>query len=355
MSEAVVAADKMTTPEIHKSRKFQPPQIENTGLDKQQFLEHEDKDKLEQASSSEDLTSLHEAQENSDQEVQKDEAKDEPKADKNATANKILLAANVVSGAANLSAFIAEVLPALSSARSPLARLAEKGTKGFFIANGLINAIVRFKDKQILPLLGSVNQVVVGMFSPHNRAYLLKGPTVSLTQANNMINMITKKSDFKSWGENIKHLKNGVGKALEVLKQNPITAVQKSNSGYLGLLGSVLSTAGTLAWGVTGDEKLGTSIRDIGGGIIDCEQVMPYQWKNGRVNYGLSGALYLAGTAFDWLSKQAPQFEAPLRYLCFIFDSIGVLFQSVSENKGELSKNKQEVPDFKDTKPAATE
>lgn len=243
---------------------------------------------------------------------------------------------NIFSCICNGLAFVSEVLPFMKGLKPSAAKLANLGTNIFLTANSVINTVNRFKDRNLLSMMGYLNDLYVGLFVPHRKKYLSRGPSVGFSQMANVINNLNKKHKFASFTEHLEYVKAGFLKAMGNFR-NPIANLSKKDNAMSGFVGTILSIAGTILWKVTGSEKLGACVRDFGGGLLDIEQVMPYQWLAKRKLYISSGISYIIGTAFDLLSKFSPQLEPPLRYLCFIADCIGKDLQRQSEDRGEMS------------------
>lgn len=259
-----------------------------------------------------------------------------PKAKKSKGIGELSFYTNIISCIGNFLGFICTVIPFLKPYKPIAEKLANWGTNSFLITNASVNIYNRAKDHNYLSAAGYLNDLYVGLFVPHRDKYLSRGPSVGFSQFANVINNLNKKFKFSGPKEHWDYIKLGTQKAWNNII-NIRQAIKQEDNGIFGLIGAALSLLGTLVWKITGSEKLGALIRDGGGGSLDVEQVIPYQWAAKRYRYVSSGISYIIGTTLDVLSKFSPKLEPTLRYLCFIADCIGKDLQRQSEDLGEMS------------------
>lgn len=217
------------------------------------------------------------------------------------------------------------------------------GTKVFLILNGAINSLEYFSKKNLLGAFGHSLDIIVGSLSSHDHTYLDRGNAVGLyTYANTLCNM-NGKDKFSSYTEHFEHLKEGIKKSYSyVFSKDFFKNFQDANKGMFGILSAVLCNVGSLIWHFTGNEKLGTILRDGGGFLVDLEQSHPGHLFNGRKFYFASGLGLVGGTIGDLLSKLFPYYKKSLVPLSLAIDGFGRYLLRISHNRNELGKTKSQ-------------
>ncbi len=247
---------------------------------------------------------------------------------------KICSVTNTLQVIGNSISFITK-FPILNKFKDIGDKLGQWTTKLFLLGNGITNALKQLTFRNYTSLLGYLVYVFNGLFIPQNKAYMVNGFGVGLTQLANQVNNINGRSTFNSPIDHFTHLFTGLGKLIKEFR-NPLKAF-KEGKPVVGAAGGLAALAGSTLWAITGDEKSAAVVRDGGGLALDLEQVSKHQIKYKRKNYVTSGAFYIVGTVFDLLSKFAKPLEPYCRPLCFLFDGVARYFQGVSERKKEMS------------------
>ncbi len=247
---------------------------------------------------------------------------------------KVFFGANIAQVIGNSISFITK-FPILSKFKNIGDRLGEITSKAFFLANGVTNAIKQTVRHNYTSALGYMVYIINGLFVPQNKAYMVNGFGVGLTQIANQVNNVNNKSTFTSAVDHFSSLFSGIGKLMKEYK-NPLKAL-KEGKPIIGLAGGLAALTGSSLWAATGDEKSAAIVRDGGGGALDVEQISKHQFKYKRWSYIKSGGYYIIGTVFDLLSKFVKPLEPFFRPLCFLFDGLGRYHQGVSEHKHEMS------------------
>jgi len=213
------------------------------------------------------------------------------------------------------------------------------GTKVFLILNGAINSLEYFSKKNLLGAFGHSLDIIVGSLSSHDHTYLDRGNAVGLyTYANTLCNM-NGKDKFSSFTEHFQHVKEGLKKSYSyIFSRDFFKNFQDANKGMFGILSAVLCNVGSLIWHFTGNEKLGTILRDGGGFLVDLEQSHPGHLFNGRKFYFASGLGLVGGTVCDLLSKLFPYYKKSLVPLSLAIDGFGRYLLRISHNRNELGK-----------------
>ncbi len=242
--------------------------------------------------------------------------------------------ANIGQVFGNIASFVTK-FPFFSKFKDIGDKLGQWTSKLFFLVNGATNALKQIAFRNYTSFLGYLVYVINGLFVPQNKAYMVNGFGVGLTQLANQVNNINGKSSFKDVQDHFSNLFSGLAKLFRECK-NPIKAL-KDGKPVLGVAGGIAALIGSTMWAMTGDEKAAAVVRDTGGATLDLEQISKHQWKYKRFNYIKSGAYYIVGTVFDLLSKFVKPLEPFFRPLCFLFDGLGRYYQAVSERKKELS------------------
>lgn len=218
------------------------------------------------------------------------------------------------------------------------------GTKIFLVLNGMINSLEYFHKKNFLGAIGHAIDIFVGSFSSHDHTYLDRGNAVGLyTYANTLCNM-NGRDRFKSFSDHAAHLREGLNKSVKnVFSKDFFANFGDANKGMFGIFSGVLCNLGSIVWHITGNEKLGTVIRDFGGFLVDLEQAHPGHWNAGRKFYFASGLGLIGGTVCDLLSKLLPYYKKSLVPLSLAIDGFGRYLLRMSHNRNELGKT-QQVP-----------
>lgn len=222
---------------------------------------------------------------------------------------------------------------------------AEFSSKAFIFANSVVRSLSQLKRKNFLAASGYLWDIVVSLFVPMRVAFLARGPSSGLTQFGHSLTMMTKKEKFNSTKEHIDHIKEGVSKGIQMIKNfNLKDIITNKDSPFLAFIGGILGTSGTIIWALTGNERLGTKIRDLGGAMLDGEQVLPKH--KGRFFYNMSGWSFLVGTLADYytkhgsdsspLAKKIPYIKKAAESFTFFADNIGKFLLGRSEATNEL-------------------
>jgi hypothetical protein len=215
------------------------------------------------------------------------------------------------------------------------------GTKIFLILNGLINSLEYLNKNNFLGAFGHSLDIIIGLFSSHDKTYLNRGNPVGIyTYANTICNM-NGKDTFTSFSDHLDHVKEGLLKSYKyTFSKDILKNLKDANKGVLGTLSAILCNLGSLLFHATGLEKEATLTRDGGGFLVDLEQSHIGHLFNGRIFYFLSGLGLVGGTICDLLAKIKPQYKKSLVPLSLAIDGFGRYLLRISHTRNEIGKTK---------------
>ena len=107
-----------------------------------------------------------------------------------------------------------------------------------------------------------------------------------------------------------------------------------------GTFGGLVSNLGAWSWIVSKKDKLPTLLRDLGGILMDFEQINMGHYKAGKKNYFFSGVSLIIGTGFDLIGKFVPAFREISTPLTFMADGFGRYLLRLHQNEFEDQNNK---------------
>lgn len=215
-------------------------------------------------------------------------------------------------------------------------KLGSAGTKLFQITNGTINCLEQYRVKNHLSAFGNAIDAVIGIFVSQPLIYLAKGISVGLYTIANSLSILNKQNEFGSMFEHIEHVKEGLSKSFKLFFKDPVKNLRSSETGLLGTVSGFIMMLGSFSWMITKNEKLGASIRDAAGFLVDFEQAKPSHLAAGRKYYFATGITYICGTACDLLSKFFPKKKSILVPFGFFTDVIARELLRQSQIRGEL-------------------
>lgn len=217
-------------------------------------------------------------------------------------------------------------------------KLGSAGTKLYLITNGTINFLEQLLTKNYLLSIGNFCDNIVAAFVPQNQIYLARGIPQGLFSIANSLSILNGKNEFNSLEEHYDHIVSGLKKSVKLLFSKPLEAIASAKTGLLGTLSGALMILGFFTWKVTGSEKIGASLRDFGGLMMDLEMAKPHHLTGDKKRpfYFATGISYIFGTFCDYLSKFYPKHKDKLVPLGFFTDVIARNLLRVSQLKNEL-------------------
>lgn len=236
----------------------------------------------------------------------------------------------------NLAAAAAHVFHPSEQVKKYADKLGVVGTKIFLISNGAINVLEQLLKRNYLSCLGYGVDIIVGALCSHSKTYLARGSASGTYTLANSLSVINKKDTFTSFQDHLDHVVLGLKRSWKNFTKNPFKNLQSSENAMFGVLSGVLTNLGVLSWLTTGNEKIGTLIRDIGGIFMDLEQANPGHLNAGRKFYFASGIGLMGGTVSDFFAKMVPSTKKVLVPLSLMIDGIGRYLLRISQNRNEL-------------------
>ena len=215
-------------------------------------------------------------------------------------------------------------------------KLGSLGNKIFYSVNGSIIFLEQLVKKNYLSAFGNLLEVPLSLGFNQTLLYLVRGLSVGLYTLANSMSILNKKDSFEHFPDHVQSLYKGLKKSIRLLIQDPVKNILSSETGLLGNIGGLFSISGFLSWFFTNNEKIGGTIRDFGGILMDLEQAKPEHLKNKRPYYFSTGLTYIASTALDLVTRWVPNTKKRLTPIVFALDMIARNFLRVSQNKGEL-------------------
>jgi hypothetical protein len=265
----------------------------------------------------------------------------------NARSIKFLNYMQLISTLGTGSSVLANLLSLSEKTRKLSDKLSQLSSKSFIFVNSVIGSFRQLKRKNVLAASGYIWDILVSLFVPMRVAFLARGPASGLTQLGHSLSRMTGKEVFATYKEHLEHLKEGFSKGFKMLREIRLKEIlYDKKSPFLLFVGGITGTLGTIIWGLTKNEKLGTFIRDFGGGTLDVGQVLPQNF--GKPYYMASGWSYLAGTFADYYTKYGnsnsklaqaiPNIKKAAESFSFFADNIGKFLLSKSEHLKENSQ-----------------
>lgn len=221
--------------------------------------------------------------------------------------------------------------------------LGETGYRLFLLTNGTINFLEQLYFKNYLSAFSNFGDNLVAAFAKRSVAYLIRGLVVGGYTLANSLSILNDKYEFDSFEDHVRNIKDGLIKSVKLLFSNPIKNLVSSETGLLGTVSAFLMGLGPILWKLFDSEKLGATVRDLGGALIDLERLKPghLKAKPKRLFYFLSGASYIFGTTSDYLSKWFPKKRKILVTLNIIADCLGRVALREAQNRGEMQQSKK--------------
>lgn len=247
---------------------------------------------------------------------------------------KLGLAASIIgNGISSLVNF----LPGLKSYRKIATQLGVFGTKAFLFTNGNANFLEQLNRKNYFLAFAYFLENVVMTTVKQAQVFLARGLVSGSYTLGNAINLINRKDKFESMEENAVHVISGLKKAFKKLIENPWKNLWSAETGVLSVVAGMLKILGTSIWLTTGNELLGSTIRNSANMLQNIEQ-LKFKHTKHRPNFFVSGLGTTLGTIFDYLSKWKDSSKAVLVPMSLLSDLSGIFFLRRSQNRGEMSK-----------------
>ncbi len=215
------------------------------------------------------------------------------------------------------------------------------GTRLFLFTNGNANFLEQLKKKNYFLAISYFLENAVLAFAKHSKIFLARGLVSGAYTLGNALNLINKKTKFKSMEDNAIHVIQGFKKAFTLLKKNAAKNFMSSETGLSSIIAGLMKILGTSIWLLTGQEILGSTIRNSANIIQNIEQL---KFKNAseRPNFFISGIGTTLGTIFDYVSKFKESSKGVLVPMSLLFDLFGISYLRDSQNSDEMSQTKHE-------------
>jgi len=253
---------------------------------------------------------------------------------------------NVFNIFANGTGLLGEFVGFHKPAQQAVKHIAGAATKGFMLLNSFINIVERVFSKNYLSAFGYFNDILVASFVSFDNMYLARGFASGTYNIANALTIANKRQNFNSLEDHAQHILKASGKFLNNLfSKNVVKNFLNYENAMFATVGGILSNIGPAMWCLGSPMPLATAFRDVGGVMMDVEQLTPGHLNSGRKHYFWSGASLAAGTVFDFLSRTVKSQKEKFLYLTFIFDGIGRhllrLHQNTEEKLSELAEKRQ--------------
>ena len=251
---------------------------------------------------------------------------------------KITVYGNLTSLGLNMLTGVSELLfPKGSKLFQVGKKLGDIGYRAFLLINGNFGLIDGLKKNDYLYAFSNAIDNYVALETPREMAYLVRGTLVGgLNAALSLTQLLKVKSGYKGFMDHFSSIFKGFKEFGKQLTGNFKNSIISSESGVLTMVSSILSLLGPAVWKLTGSEKAGALLRNLGGSLIDIEYLKPGNLKQGRVFYWLSGLGFAVGTIADTLARFIPKYKDLFVTANILFDSLARVFQNESGNRGEL-------------------
>lgn len=261
------------------------------------------------------------------------------------------IALNATSIVCNIASALGEIFKnKISKSTQSLAKnFGEFGYRMFLVTNGTINFLEQLYLKNYSSALANFGDNFIALFAKRDLSYLWRGVIVGGYTIAGSLSILNDKFQFENLGEHVNHTVQGLVDSAKLLFSKDIFRnLLSSKNGLLGTLSGVFMMVGTGLWTITGNKKLSSTIRDIGGIMVDIERIKPGHIIEKRPFYFMAGACYTIGTVCDYISNWIPKSKDLLVTAQILSDSFGRIFLRESNVRGELEQKDVDEynPDF---------
>lgn len=262
--------------------------------------------------------------------------------------------ANAVNIGANSFSLLAQFMGLGDGVKKVTKNIAEASVKAFMICNSVTNFVERIYSKNFLMAMGFANDIGIAGLVGLDNLYLARGMASGTYNAAEALNRSRNKDSFKSLDEHVRH----VFKALVSLGKNFFSKdilknFQNSDKAMYASVGGILANLGTGLWMLSGQTKIPTIIRDVGGVMMDVEQLNLGHLRKGHKNYFFSGVALLVGTVADFMQRCMPKYKDIFVPLTFIGDGLGRHLLRLHQNQAQgLDEKRSKKQKAKGAEPA---
>ena len=241
---------------------------------------------------------------------------------------------NAISITGNTLSFVSSIIPMGDRLKNTCVKAGEWCTNAFLHIIGLTNAVEQAARKNYFLSAGYLMENVVATFVPQQFQYLAKGFAVGPLAISLGIYASNGRSICESLDEHLSNLSDGFKRTFDFMKKDFFKNLRSSKTGLLSVLGGFTQIFGAIIWALSGNEKLGSIVRNSGGLCQDLEMIKLDHLKNKKHNYFTGGVNFTLATAADFLQHWLPDLKPSLVPLTFLTDGIGRYFT----RKAQLSK-----------------
>ena len=246
--------------------------------------------------------------------------------------NTLSNASNMLSFVGNTYASVMNLMPSVSKEKKQTAfDLGSLATKIPLFFNSTIGAAYQIISKR--NWLTGIGQLIddFNVFKfPFDRLYLGRGISYGLNVMGVALNRGARQREFKNTAEYFDSLLPGIKQTIKDFK-NPLNYFN-AESGMMCFINSIFLMLGSVI-GLSGNLKLGASIRNTAGMIQDLDRLKaPME----QPKYFKSGICHLIGSVLNLAAKFVPGLERVFVPLGFVADTIGRDLFRQAQDRGEM-------------------